>query len=161
MNHLIRRLPLLIGLAAATAASGQTVLHIDASAPAKTPLENFLQMGASVSPSGERIGANSQYLTCNGKPWMPVMGEFHYSRTPANEWETELRKMKAAGIDIVASYIMWNHHEAQDGRFDWKGTRDLRRFVQLAAKEGLDVVVRVGPWVHAEVRSRRHPRLGG
>jgi len=161
MNHLIRRLPLLIGLAAATAASGQTVLHIDASAPAKTPLENFLQMGASVSPSGERIGANSQYLTCNGKPWMPVMGEFHYSRTPANEWETELRKMKAAGIDIVASYIMCNHHEAQDGRFDWKGTRDLRRFVQLAAKEGLDVVVRVGPWVHAEVRSRRHPRLGG
>jgi beta-galactosidase len=152
MNHLIRRLPLLIGLAASAAAFSQTVLHIDASAPAKTPLENPLRMGASVSPSGERIGVNSQYLTRNGKPWMPVMGEFHYSRTPADEWETELRKMKAAGIDIVSTYVMWNHHEQQDGQFDWKGGRDLRRFVQLAAKAGLDVVVRVGPWVHAEVR---------
>jgi beta-galactosidase len=152
MYHLIRRLPLFIGLAVSSAAFSQTILHVDASAPAKAPLENLLQMGASVSPSGERIGANSQYLTRNGKPWMPVMGEFHYSRTPANEWETELRKMKAAGVDIVATYIMWNHHEQQDGKFDWKGTRDLRRFVQLAANAGLDVVVRVGPWVHAEVR---------
>ena len=152
MHHLIRQLPLLIGVAASSAAFSQTLLHVDASAPTQAPLEHFLQMGASVSPSGERIGANSQYLTRNGKPWMPVMGEFHYSRTPADEWESELRKMKAAGIDIVATYIMWNHHEAQDGQFDWKGTRDLRRFVQLAAKAGLDVVVRVGPWVHAEVR---------
>lgn len=152
MYHLIRRLPLLIGLAASSAAFSETILHVDASAAAKAPLENQLQMGASVSPSGERIGANSQYLTRNGKPWMPVMGEFHYSRTPAAEWETELRKMKAAGIDIVATYVMWNHHEQQDGQFDWKGARDLRRFVQLAAKAGLDVVVRVGPWVHAEVR---------
>ena len=152
MHYLIKRLALLSGLAASAAAAGQTLLHIDASAPAKKPLENVLQMGASVSPSGERLGANSQYLTRNGKPWMPVMGEFHYSRTAADEWETELHKMKAAGIDIVASYVMWNHHELQEGQFDWKGKRDLRRFVQLAAKAGLDVVVRVGPWVHAEVR---------
>lgn len=152
MYHVIRRLPLWIGLAASSAAFSQTILRIDASTPVKAPLENQLQMGASVSPSGERLGANSRYLTRNGKPWMPVMGEFHYSRTPADEWETELRKMKAAGIDIVATYVMWNHHEAQDGQFDWTGKRDLRRFVQLAAKAGLDVVVRLGPWVHAEVR---------
>jgi hypothetical protein len=133
-------------------ANAETLLRIDASAPAKTPLENKLQMGASVSPSGVKLGANSQYLTRDGKPWLPVMGEFHYSRTPAAEWETELRKMKAAGIDIVASYVIWNHHEPRDGQFDWKGQRDLRRFVQLAAKAGLEVVVRMGPWVHAEVR---------
>jgi beta-galactosidase GanA len=77
------------------------------------------------------------------------MGEFHYSRTPASQWEAELRKMKAAGIDIVASYVMWNHHEEVEGKFDWSGNRD-RRFIQLAGKAGLDVVVRVGPWAHAE-----------
>ena len=133
-------------------ANAETLLRIDASAPASAPLENKLQMGTSVSPSGARLGVNSQYLTRDGKPWLPVMGEFHYSRTPAAEWETELRKMKAAGIDIVATYIIWNHHEARNGQFDWKGQRDLRRFVQLAAKAGLEVVVRMGPWVHAEVR---------
>jgi hypothetical protein len=152
MNELIRRLPLFIGLAASGAAFCQTMLQVDASAPVKAPLEHQLRMGTSVSPSGERLGANSRYLTRNGKPWLPVMGEFHYSRTPDGEWDAELRKMKAAGIDIVSTYVIWNHHEPQDGQFDWTGKRDLRRFVQLAAKAGLDVVVRVGPWVHAEVR---------
>ena len=153
MRTPMKKLPLLICLMSASAVlHSETVLRIDASAPVKAPLENTLRMGASVSPSGEKIGVNSQYLTRNGKPWMPVMGEFHYSRTPADEWQTELRKMKAGGIDIVASYVMWNHHEQVEGTFDWKGQRDLRRFVQLAAKAGLDVMVRVGPWVHAEVR---------
>ncbi|MEO7576643.1 MAG: beta-galactosidase, partial [Massilia sp.] len=60
--------------------------------------------------------------------------------------------MKSAGVNIVASYIIWNHHEAEDGQFNWKGNRDLGLFVRLARKVGLDVVVRVGPWAHAEVR---------
>ncbi|SFU44911.1 beta-galactosidase [Pseudoduganella namucuonensis] len=152
MNRTITFAPLLAAMLASGMASGQTLLKIDASAPVKAPLENQLRMGAAVSPSGERLGVNSQYLTRNGKPWMPVMGEFHYSRTPPDEWETELRKMKAAGIDILATYVMWNHHEEREGKFDWSGQRDLRRFVQLAAKAGLEVVVRMGPWVHAEVR---------
>ena len=152
MHPLVKKMPLLLSLIAAPALHSETLLHIDASAPAKAPLENQLKMGAALSPSGERLGVNSQYLTRNGKPWMPVMGEFHYSRTPADEWETELRKMKAAGIDIVATYVMWNHHEEQEGKFVWTGQRDLRRFVQAATKAGLDVMVRVGPWVHAEVR---------
>jgi beta-galactosidase len=147
----VTRLIVTAGLLAAAGASADT-LHVDASAPTRAPLENVLKMGAARAPNGDVIGANSQYLTRNGTPWMPVMGEFHYSRTPAAEWETELRKMKAAGIDIVATYIMWNHHEANEGVFDWTAKRDLRRFVQLAAKAGLDVVVRIGPWVHAEVR---------
>lgn len=139
-------------LLASLGAAADTLLQVDASAPARAPLENVLKMGAARAPNGDVIGANSQYLTRNGAPWMPVMGEFHYSRTPAAEWEAELRKMKAAGIDIVATYIIWNHHEAKEGDYDWRGKRDLRRFVQLAAKAGLDEVVRVGPWVHAEVR---------
>lgn len=151
MNTVLK-LPLLAVLLVSAAVHAETLLHVDASAPAKAPLQDQLRMGSSVSPSGERLGVNSQYLTRNGKPWMPVMGEFHYSRTPADEWDAELRKMKAAGIDIVATYVMWNHHEEKEGQFDWKGKRDLRRFVQLASKAGLDVVVRVGPWVHAEVR---------
>jgi beta-galactosidase len=151
MHRLIQRAPL-VALLASAIASGQTVLHIDARAPVPAPLENHTRMGTAVSPTGERLEINSRFLSRNGKPWMPVMGEFHYARTPASQWEDELRKMKAAGIDIVASYVMWNYHENKEGRFDWKGDRDLRRFVRLAAKAGLDVVVRVGPWVHAEVR---------
>jgi hypothetical protein len=133
-------------------AAAAATLSIDASAPTPAPLKAALRLGSAVAPNGDTLGANARYLTRNGAPWLPVMGEFHYSRTPASQWDAELRKMKAAGIDIVASYVMWNHHEELAGKFDWSGNRDLRRFVQLAAKAGLDVVVRVGPWAHAEVR---------
>lgn len=137
-------------LSAAAASAG--TLTIDASAATPSPLPAALRLGSATAPNGDTLGANARYLTRNGAPWLPIMGEFHYSRTPASMWEAELRKMKAAGIDIVASYVMWNHHEELEGHFDWSGDRDLRRFVQLASQAGLDVVVRVGPWVHAEVR---------
>jgi len=142
-------------LAAATlgqAAFGQTVLGVDASAPVPAPLEGVLHLGSAVAPHGATLGANSRFLTLDGHPWLPVMGEFHYSRSPAASWAAELRKMKAAGITVVSTYVIWNHHEAQQGHFDWQGNRDLRRFVELAAQAGLKVVVRIGPWDHAEAR---------
>ncbi|GGY90293.1 beta-galactosidase [Pseudoduganella plicata] len=144
-----------VALACAIAAGGamaQTVLTIDATAPVAKPVTGHLQLGTAVSPSGGRLEANNQYLSLDGQPWMPVMGEFHYSRSPADTWEAELRKMKTAGITVVASYVMWNHHEEHEGKYTWQDNRDLRRFIELCAKVGLKAVVRVGPWVHAEVR---------
>jgi hypothetical protein len=61
--------------------------------------------------------------------------------------------MKAAGVQIVSTYIIWIHHEETEGVFDWSGQRDLRRFVQLCAKHGMYVYPRIGPWAHAEVRN--------
>ncbi|GAC1607711.1 MAG: hypothetical protein NVS3B3_11020 [Aquirhabdus sp.] len=133
-------------------ATAETLLTVDASAPVPMPVSGHLRMGTAVSPDGQTIGINSQYLMRNGQPWLPVMGEFHYSRSPVERWETELRKMKSAGIDIVASYVIWNHHEEREGKFNWRGNRDLHRFVELCGKLGLKVVVRVGPWAHAEAR---------
>jgi hypothetical protein len=60
--------------------------------------------------------------------------------------------MRAGGIDIVASYVFWNHHEAEPGRWDWSGRRDLRRFVRLVQAAGMMFYLRPGPWVHAEAR---------
>ena len=53
--------------------------------------------GHATAPGGPTLAANSQYLLRNGQPWLPVMGEFHYSRSPASSWATELAQMKAAG----------------------------------------------------------------
>jgi hypothetical protein len=147
-----RGLCLVATVGAMALADAETLLTVDASGAVGAPLENTLKLGTSVSPTAGRLGVNSRYLTKGGKPWIPVMGEYHYSRSPATQWEAELRKMKAAGIDVVATYVIWNHHEPQDGRFEWKDARDLRRFVQLAQRAGLSVVLRVGPWAHAEVR---------
>lgn len=85
------------------------------------------------------------------------MGEFHFSRYPAAEWEHEILKMKAAGVEIVATYVIWIHHEQAKGVFDWSGQRDLRRFVQLCGKHGMYVYPRIGPWAHAEARNGGFP----
>jgi len=136
----------------ALAADPGRLLAVDAASPAPPPLKGHLRMGTSVSPQGHEIGINSRYLIFDGKPWLPVMGEFHYTRYPAQHWEEELLKMKTAGVTVVASYIIWQHHEETPGNFNWRDDRDLRRFVELCKKHELEFVVRVGPWSHAEVR---------
>ncbi|SOD68974.1 Glycosyl hydrolases family 35 [Streptomyces sp. 1222.2] len=98
------------------------------------------------------IEVNSRWLTRGGRPWFPVSGEFHYTRYPAGEWEEELLKMKAGGVTAVAAYVIWIHHEEIEGRVRFDGDRDLRRFAELCARHGLDLIPRIGPWVHAEVR---------
>jgi hypothetical protein len=146
------RTALLLAFAGPGMAGAEQLLTVDASAPTPEPRTGTIKLGTTKAPGGHTLGINNQYLTRDGKPWLPVMGEFHYSRSPAASWDAELAKMKSSGIDIVATYLIWNHHEAAEGKFDWSGNRDLRRFVQLAHEHGLDVVVRVGPWSHAEVR---------
>jgi beta-galactosidase len=131
-------------------------IEIDGRLPAQQPLP-LLPMGTATDPLRHSITVNSRYLMRDGKPWLPVMGEFHFSRYPHQYWEEELLKMKAAGVEIVSSYIIWIHHEEVQGQFDWSGDRDLGEFVRLCGKHGLLVIVRIGPWAHAEVRNGGFP----
>ena len=105
------------------------------------------------SPSGERISFSNFYMERDGKPFYPVSGELHYSRMDAGRWEDELIKMRMGGINIVSTYLFWNHIEEEEGIFDFTGRRDLRRFVSLCGKHGLYVILRVGPFDHGEVRN--------
>ncbi len=129
-----------------------TTLTITVQPPAPAVAEGF-KMGAARAPSGDMLTLDNRSLILNGRRWTPVMGEFHYTRYAAAEWRGELQKMKAGGIDILATYVFWNHHEETEGRWEWTGDRDLRRFVQLANEVGLKVIVRCGPWCHGEVRN--------
>ena len=74
------------------------IVEIDASRPSPPPQPSDFKGGSSLSPSGRSIGLNDQYLTRDGKPWLPVMGEFHFSRYPEADWEEEILKMKAGGV---------------------------------------------------------------
>jgi beta-galactosidase len=137
----------------ASAGQSPSVIQIDASAPYSEPGPAAYDGGTMTSPAGHVLGLNERYLTFDGKPWLPVMGEFHFSRYPRDEWEEELLKMKAAGVNIVSTYVLWIYHEEVQGQFDWSGERDLRAFAQLCSKHGLLLVARIGPWDHAEVRN--------
>lgn len=96
---------------------------------------------------------DSRSLMIDGRRVVPVMGEVHYSRIPANEWRTAVRNMKEGGVTIIATYVFWNHVEEQEGVFDWSGQRDLRRFLEICKEEQIPVVLRLGPFCHGEVRN--------
>lgn len=113
----------------------------------------YFKLGTTKNSAGQEISVNSRSLLFDGQPVFPVMGEIHYARVPANEWRAELLKMKAGGVDIVATYVFWIHHEEIEGQWDWTGQRDLRKFVQTCGELGLKVIVRCGPWCHGEVRN--------
>ncbi|MFA9189150.1 beta-galactosidase [Flavobacterium sp. FBOR7N2.3] len=111
-----------------------------------------LDLGGS-NLNGDKIEVNSFYLERNGKPFIPVIGEFHFSRYPHQYWDEQLKKMKAGGITVVATYVFWNMHEFKEGTFNWSGDLDVRRFTELCAKNGLEVLMRVGPFAHGEIRN--------
>ena len=138
-----------------TTAAAREPLLLDARQPPPAPRRGLLRMGsarAALNPAGQRLHANDRYLALDDRPLLPVMGEFHYARVPRAEWPEQLRKLKAAGVGVVASYVIWRLHEPHPGRFDWQGDLDVRAFVQLADRLGLQVFLRPGPWVHAELR---------
>jgi beta-galactosidase len=150
-------LSLAIFTASNSHAQSTTTIHIDASGAFTEPAPARFDGGSAKSPSGSILGVNSRYHTLDGKPWLPVMGEFHFSRYPRAQWEEEILKMKAAGVNIVATYVIWIHHEEIEGQFDWTGQRDLGAFTKLCAKHGMFVVARIGPWDHGEVRNGGFP----
>lgn len=97
------------------------------------------------------------YLTKNGEPWFPVMGEIHYSRYPHQFWKESLLKMKAGGVTVISSYALWIHHEEIENQWDFEGDKNLRAFVETVKECGLYMILRIGPWCHAECRNGGFP----
>ena len=110
-------------------------------------------VGVKASDFGKPVTWDRQSLMIDGHRVCPVMGEIHYSRIPADEWATEVRKMKEGGVTVVATYVFWNHIEEEEGIFRWDGQRNLRRFLEICKQEQLSVVLRLGPFCHGEVRN--------
>lgn len=125
---------------------------IDASAKEARPLP----MGGKDS-RGNSWQVDSLSFLKNGKRFLPVMGEFHYSRYEPEDWEEELLKMRAGGVDIVATYVFWIHHEEKQGEWDFTGCRCLRDFLEVCRRVDMPVWLRIGPWAHGECRNGGFP----
>ncbi|QYM79230.1 beta-galactosidase [Horticoccus luteus] len=86
----------------------------------------------------------------HGQPFQFRSGELHFSRVPRPYWRHRLRMMRAMGLNSVSPYLFWAVHEPQPGRFNFRGEADMAAFVRLAAQEGMNVILRPGPYVCAE-----------
>ncbi|MDX8339371.1 beta-galactosidase [Draconibacterium sp. IB214405] len=147
-----KQIGLILGIFAAFAVQAQTTYKININKPENEILRGHLDLGGS-NPAGEEISVNSYFIEKDSKPFFPVVGEFHYARFPEEYWEEEILKMKAGGINVIATYVFWNLHERQEGSFDWTGDLNLRKFVELTQKHKMYAIVRMGPFCHGEMRN--------
>ncbi|CAH1154971.1 unnamed protein product [Phaedon cochleariae] len=103
------------------------------------------------------LSDNKTYFTLNSKNITILSGSLHYFRVPKVYWRDRLRKLRAAGLNSVETYIPWNLHEHQNGVFDFgnggsdfEEFLDVAHFLNLAKEEDLFVILRPGPYICAE-----------
>jgi beta-galactosidase len=86
----------------------------------------------------------------DGKPYQILSGEMHYPRVPRAYWRDRFRKARAMGLNTITTYVFWNLHEPRPGVFDFSGQNDVAEYIREAQQEGLNVILRPGPYVCAE-----------
>lgn len=96
------------------------------------------------------FSANHGKFYLDGKPFVIQSAAFHYFRAFPETWEDILTKIRAAGLNCVETYTCWNLHEPRKGSFDFSHRLDLERFLSLADRLGLKVILRPGPFICAE-----------
>ncbi|MBO1752704.1 beta-galactosidase [Actinotalea sp. BY-33] len=86
----------------------------------------------------------------DGEPRQVLSGALHYFRVHPDLWADRIRKARLMGLNTIETYVAWNFHAPERGVFDTTGPRDLGRFLDLVAAEGMHAIVRPGPYICAE-----------
>ncbi|MBO0980137.1 beta-galactosidase family protein [Microbacterium sp. SD291] len=86
----------------------------------------------------------------DGRPHRVISGAIHYFRVHPDQWQDRIRKARLMGLNTIETYVAWNAHESRRGEWDATGWNDLGRFLDLVHGEGLDAIVRPGPYICAE-----------
>uniref|UniRef100_A0A914KK23 Glycoside hydrolase 35 catalytic domain-containing protein n=1 Tax=Meloidogyne incognita TaxID=6306 RepID=A0A914KK23_MELIC len=84
------------------------------------------------------IDKEANVFLMDGKSFRYISGEIHYFRI-------------SAGLNAVQVYVPWNFHEEEPASFNFGGDRDLAEFLRIAQHNGLYVLLRIGPYVCAEI----------
>lgn len=89
-------------------------------------------------------------LLRGGSPHRIIAGSLHYFRIHPEQWADRIARVAAMGCNTIDTYIPWNFHEKHRGRYWFEGPGDVERFLRLVRDEGLDAIVRPGPYICAE-----------
>ncbi|XP_075738353.1 beta-galactosidase-like isoform X2 [Rhipicephalus microplus] len=124
-------------------------LLIIASWAQATPLRDALGAPQRVGRSFVIDYKNNRYLK-DGKPIQIVSGSINSFRSLPQQWDDRLSTMRAAGLNAIQTYVEWSSHEPEEGVFNFQGQQDIVRFLRLAQKHDLLVLLRPGPYIDSE-----------
>lgn len=115
---------------------------------ASTPYGRSQTPAPTAAPHTVQV-SGKQFLM-DGAPYQIISGEMHYPRVPRAYWRDRFRKARAMGLNTITTYVFWNVHEPRPGTFDFTGQNDVAEYIREAQSEGLNVILRPGPYVCAE-----------
>ena len=108
------------------------------------------------TPRAHTITYDQDSLMIDGRRTVIWSGEFEYWRLPSPSlWLDILEKMKAEGYNAVTIYFDWAYHSPKPGVYDFSGVRDVDKLLDMAARSGLYVIARPGPYINAETSGGR------
>lgn len=61
-----------------------------------------------------------------------------------------MQSARSMGLNAIETYVPWNLHEPEPGKFVFSGILDLRAFLEVAHQVGLLVLLRPGPYICSE-----------
>ncbi|KAI8616364.1 glycosyl hydrolases family 35-domain-containing protein [Chytriomyces sp. MP71] len=115
------------------------------SSPSKPPVVRPVPVPA------KNVTYTQRAFYINGEPELFFTATIHYPRSDPAIWPDLLARAKAGGCNAVDTYVFWNLHEPKEGVYDFEtGFANLPLFLKLAQEAGLQIVLRIGPYVCAE-----------
>ena len=100
---------------------------------------------------GYTVTYDERSFFINNRRTIILSGSVHYPRLTPGMWDHIFEEMANDGLNAVEIYVFWNIHEFKRGqKYDFSGSADLPLFIEKAAKAGLFVNLRIGPYVCAE-----------
>ena len=97
------------------------------------------------------VALDARGVSIEGRYRTILCSSLFYFRIPEGLWADRMKKIRAAGYNTIDVYFPWNFHELERDTWDLEtGMRDVRTFLGLAARNGLWVVARPGPYICSE-----------
>lgn len=88
--------------------------------------------------------------------------EMQYYRIPRDKWDLLLSRMAQYNANTISTYVCWAWHEPEEGKFDFTGKtkpeRDLVGFIELVKKHHLNLILKPGPFIDAELNAGGVPQ---
>lgn len=84
------------------------------------------------------------------KPMRVFAGEMHMGRVLPEFWDASIKKAKAMGLNTMSVYVFWNQIEPAEGKFDFTGMNDIRKYAKLCQDNGMWLILRPGPYACGE-----------
>src|ERR1035437_5998507 len=126
------------------------LLLLSTTADAATQATAPAATSGATTPAAHSFIVSGKRFLLDGKPYQVISGEMHYPRIPRAYWRDRLRKARAMGLNTITTYVFWNVHEPRPGIYDFTEQNDIAEFIREAQQEGLNVILRPGPYVCAE-----------